>query len=248
MHVDLNNDATALGLKYNYNYVVCAWDHISNANGSLSRRALLGYSRRSVGDFIRRSQCCSGYITKVIKPWVASLPLWRKRHYPNCEVFHTSYFGEDAQVDEFGYIVFKPTLNKQVTYLSAFADCFITFKEKYECIHKVSMNLEKQLECILPIVFCNSGHQYVRVFKAWIADPATMKHCSIINLSYEFVKFSEKHWTSCRTGGHPRHQPTFNITPTPTWILVALRRLRDVLLKSLHQKNIHIAPWSPISS
>ena len=237
IHLDVNNDDTPTGERCNYNYVVCAWQCDTQDDGSVLRHAILGYSRRSVGDFLRRSEACSVYLDQVIRPWISSLPKWRTALHPNAGVFFREYFMGQETIDEFGAIVFPPSFNKQATYLSAFADSFLSFKKAYEEINSKKMTVEKQLECILPVAFCNNAQQYVRVFDDWAKDRNTLSTCISENITHLFVSHSNAHWGSIRTGGHPRHQPTFNADPTPTWIFFALRCVRSVLIKSLDKQG-----------
>ena len=90
---------------------------------------MLGYSCRSVGDFLRQSEICSVYMDQVIHPWIASLPKWRTALQPNASVYCREYFMGQETIDKSGVIVFPPSMNKQATYLSAFTDCFIAFKK-----------------------------------------------------------------------------------------------------------------------
>lgn len=236
IHMDLNNDNTDDGVNHNYNYVVCAWQYRLNNAGEAVRDAILGYSRRSIPDYLRRSASCVHYVNTVLRPWRDALPEWRKSIRPTADIFHASYFGGKAKLNDTGALLFPPTINKQATYLSAFSDAFLQFKTAYELDNNKAMTVERQLECILPVALCNSARPYTRVLRQWRQNSGLLEKCRNNNMTALFVEYSNDNFISFRNGGHPRHQPSFNEDPSYPWILFALRQLRQVVIKSVRPK------------
>ena len=232
VHMDVNNDDTPEGRHYNYNYVVCAWVHRLDDDGKVVRDAILGYSRRCIPDFLRRTSICKNYVTGPLCAWKEKLPEWRKCLRPTSDIFDINYFGGLAKYSDTGALLFPPTFNKQATYLSAFADSFLQFKEAYERNSKKVMTVERQLECVLPVAFCNSARPYTRVLRDWRTHIPSLDVLKTKNMSLHFIHHSNDHYVSFRKGGHPRHQPTRNTDPSSEWILTALRRLRHVVIKA----------------
>jgi hypothetical protein len=126
IHLDLANDDSAFGKEFNYNYLVAAWRCYTVEN-KVYRVAILGYSRKSVGDSIHRRDAHSTFYADLFNPWYESLPQSRKSVSWN--LFDPSHGGVGTTVLDDGKPGMKtitrlPHMNKAV-YLSAFADIFL---------------------------------------------------------------------------------------------------------------------------
>jgi hypothetical protein len=229
IHVDTNNDDTESGRKNNYNYVLCTWYYIILQDGTLRRVAVLAYSRRSVGDFFSRGAACRTFLDKTMTPWLKNLPAWRKQVEPTRCIFHPRYFGSSAELGNGGELYFPPTINKQATYLSAFADACLRLKAGYEKTNRKKMTVEKQLESILPLVFSNSAFPYVSVVDYILDSTDLIKALEKRNVTVVFVETLVFLFTSIRCGGKPRHQPTFNKDPSDMWIFESLHIIRNAV-------------------
>lgn len=229
IHVDTNNDDTAIGRLGNYNYVICAWHYVTLPDNRLKRIAILAYSRRSVGDLFTREDQCRLFFDKTMSPWLRQLPVWRKQTSPGRDIFLRNYYGLSATVGNAGELNFPPTINKHATYLSAFVDAGNRLRHGYEKVNKKEMSVEKYLEAVLPIVFSNSALPYVTVVDRIIGDTECVRRMAGTNLTVLFREILEEQFKSIRSGGQPRHQPTFNKDPSDLWIFESLLILRQAV-------------------
>jgi hypothetical protein len=188
VHVDVNNDETEQGNEDNYNYVLCCFSHRFQEGTPPIREARLGYSRRSVGDFGRRETTCRNVIDNVIRPWVEECPDWRKEYSPDGCIFAPGYFEETAKVDNH-CTYFPPTFNKQATFLSAFADSFLNYRDAYEKKQRQVMTMENQLEIILPVIFSTSALTYRTVLEEWAQDDKILAMSRTTNMTAFYIEY-----------------------------------------------------------
>jgi hypothetical protein len=233
IHVDTNNDDTMSGQSGNYNYVICVWFFVQMPDGTWKRIAILAYSRRSVGDLFVREDLCRHFFDKTMTPWLKALPEWRKQIIPDRSIFEKKFYGSRVEVGEKGELYFPPTINKHVSYLSGYVDAIIRLNRGYEKVNKKKMSVEKQLEAILPIVFCNCALPYVSVIDHILEDSERIQDLDRNNLTVLFMKNLQELFSSIRSsgGGKTRHQPTFNKDPSDLWIFESLLILRQAVLE-----------------
>ena len=234
IHVDSNNDETENGVKSNYNYIVCAWKLFTQPDNSVLRIAIIAYSRRSVSDFFLRGDRCKSYTENHMTPWLTVLPQWRKTVNVTSDIFTLQYFDNSATSDSDGNIIFPPSLNKQATFLSSFADSILQFREMYEKISMRQMTVEKQLEILLPIVFSPSADIFCNVMHSLISSKSSFQGFKDknMNLTTSYVETALQRNGSLGCGRYARHQPTFNIIPDENWIRSSLLCLRETVIMS----------------
>jgi hypothetical protein len=111
IHCDTNNDGSPRGCAHNYDYVIIAW-WCFTFDGIVYRVTILGYSRRSVVDYLDNRQELTQFAEDYFFPWFYSLPEHRK-------VIERGLFMEsygDAVKDADGNLVRKPHINKCLHY------------------------------------------------------------------------------------------------------------------------------------
>jgi hypothetical protein len=111
IHTDTHNDGSPRGRAFNYDYVVIAW-WCFTVDGIVYRVTILGYSRRSIVDYLDRRVELTQFTDDYFRPWFASLPDHRKEI--DHRLFSQSY-GE-AAIDGDGNLARKPHMNKCVHY------------------------------------------------------------------------------------------------------------------------------------
>ena len=239
IHVEKHNDETDNGIGHNYNFIVCAWKLFSKPDGTVVRIALIAYSRRSIADFFLRSELCRKYTKNYMTPWLSDLPRWKRNIDMTSDVFTLDYFEGNANSDTDGNLFFPPILNKQASYLSAFADHILQFKDVFEKTTTTRMTVEKHLELILPIAFCRTADIFCSTLTGWITNKSTIK--SIVNkdknLTLSYMSAVLTKYGSLGAGRYARHQPTFNIVPDNDWVRSSLLCLRETVMLSLHNKQ-----------
>jgi hypothetical protein len=124
IHVDVPNDGTALGVAYNYDYVVCAW-RCFTVDGVVYRATILGYSRSSVSHSIQRRNAYERFWEERLQPWFSALPESRK--IITADLFLDSY-GEPS-VDLDGNVARSPNMNKCVHY-SGYGDMLLEVRNR----------------------------------------------------------------------------------------------------------------------
>jgi hypothetical protein len=238
VHADKNNDDTKRGGDGNYNCVLAAWKHFKKPNNVYKRVANLGYSRRSAGDFLEREQVCKEFIRKTMDPWLTKNDGWKTKVEPTSDIFGDEYFGAHLKTDATnGAAYFPPTINKQATFLSAFADSAMRLKGAFEKHNKTCLTMEKQIEIILPIIFCPCTVPYCTVIDSWLASQDKLSTLLRENMTSEYVLTATEKFESVRKGGLFRHQPSLNTEPTQRWIRESLIVMRDAVLRTRNKKK-----------
>lgn len=129
IHVDSNNDETDQGQLNNYNYIVCAWQMQQTGDGRKIRSAIIAYSRRSISDFLTRETRCKSYCEKVVQRWLELQPYWKINTTPGSSIFDERIYEGHAYVNSCGDIIIGATINRQASYLSAFAGAILEFRK-----------------------------------------------------------------------------------------------------------------------
>jgi hypothetical protein len=242
IHCDILNDDTPLGISGNYHYVIVTWKCFLGPDGSVYRVAIIGYSRRSVSDAIRRKGVVDTLYEEKIEPWIARQGSWRSNVDVDEKIFHRSYFPEScARIDEAtGIMGMCPMFNKQAGLLSGFADSFLKFKEQFPCIME---SIHKCCELILPIGFCNTAQKYRSVVSSWIRDNDSvwLKKNNLVTAMLATVSENSE-LGSLSSGLFRRFQPTFNRhSLSLKWISSALRKLKETVLLCRTSKSMTFA-------
>ena len=96
IHCDILNDDTTLGIEGNYHYVVVVWKCFVRPNGEIDRVAIIGYSRRSISDAIRRKDVVDTLYEDKISKWIKNQGEWRSNVDVDEGIFEASTYPREC--------------------------------------------------------------------------------------------------------------------------------------------------------
>jgi hypothetical protein len=237
IHCDTLNDDSKLGIKGNYNHVVAAWKCYKTPGGVVDRMVVLGYSRRSVSDLIKRKDCVQSLHDEKLGPWIRRQGKWRTRVDVDHRIFNSEYFPEPCykKDSQSGIMGFCPIFNKQAGLLSGYADAILQLYAAYP----TKMNsIHKRSELFLCLVFCNTAEKFrAVVIGEWIRKGNLPKKENLLKSMLSLIS-SRKELGSLSSGLFRRHQPSFNRPMVSyKWISGSLHIIKNTILFARRAKS-----------
>ena len=245
IHCDILNDDTPLGIEGNYQYVIVVWKCYLRQNGKIDRLAIIGYSRRSISDAIRRKDVVDTLYEEKISKWIQDQGEWRTNVDVDERIFKASTYPDECiRIDEdTGIMGLCPMFNKQAGLLSGFTDSIFKMREAFPTMMG---SLHKCCELILCIGFCNTAQKFRSVVTEWIknGDVAVLGQKNLVTEMLDMIS-SNPGLGSLSSGLFRRFQPTFNRhTVLLKWIRAALNVIKDTILLCRSNKAVSFATAS----